>query len=85
MKNRSLLHQDTPTRYRTIVADPPWHYGRKFNGFSGGKVKGYHGETADLPYATMSVEQIAGLPVSDLAGDAAHLYLWTTQKHLWDA
>lgn len=71
-------------RYRTIVADPPWEYG-KFNGFSGGKVKGYHGEVSDLPYATLSVGEIAALSVSQMAADSAHLYLWTTQRYLWDA
>jgi N6-adenosine-specific RNA methylase IME4 len=71
--------------YRTIVADPPWHYGRKFNTFSTGRVKGPHGEASDVPYSTMTVEEIAGLPVDELADEAAHLYLWTTQKHLWDA
>jgi N6-adenosine-specific RNA methylase IME4 len=71
--------------YRTIVADPPWHYGRKFNGFSGGQFDGGQGHLNDLPYPTLSVQQIAALPVSALADDAAHLYLWTTQKYLWDA
>ena len=72
-------------RYRTIVADPPWPYGRNWNGFSGGRVKGPHGSSAPLPYAEMSVEAIRSLPVSDFAADGAHLYLWTTQKFLWDA
>jgi N6-adenosine-specific RNA methylase IME4 len=72
-------------RYRTIVADPPWHYG-KFNTFSGGKVRSprYH-DPRDLPYATLTVDEIAELPVDALAADAAHLYLWTTQRYLWDA
>lgn len=30
----------------------------------------------------MTVEDIAALPVTDLAEDNAHLYLWTTQRHL---
>lgn len=74
------------TRYRTIVADPPWHYGRKFNGFSGGKVRSpRHGTPRDLPYRTMTVDEVAALPVGTLAESAAHLYLWTTQKFLWEA
>ncbi len=38
-----------------------------------------------LPYGTMTVEQIAALPVGEMADRDAHLYLWTTQRYLWDA
>jgi len=38
-----------------------------------------------LTYGTMSVEEIKALPVLDLADRDAHLYLWTTQRYLWDA
>jgi N6-adenosine-specific RNA methylase IME4 len=38
-----------------------------------------------LPYSTLSVEEIAALPVRELAEDGAHLYLWTTQRFLLDA
>ena len=38
-----------------------------------------------MPYATLSVAQIAALPVRDLADDASHLYLWTTTRYLRDA
>lgn len=37
-----------------------------------------------LSYPTMTVEQIAALPVSDLAADDCHLYLWTTNRYLPD-
>lgn len=74
--------------YATIVADPPWKYG-KFNGFSNFgsvPVKGREmPSTVGLPYPTMTVDEICALPVSDLADDQAHLYLWTTQKYLWEA
>jgi N6-adenosine-specific RNA methylase IME4 len=37
-------------------------------------------------YPTMTLEQLAALPVRDLAhDDGCHLYLWTTQKFLPDA
>jgi N6-adenosine-specific RNA methylase IME4 len=70
-------------RYRTIVADPPWHYDRTgltFKDAVSGEFTG-HG----LPYRTMTVEQIAALPVASLAEPDAHLYLWTTQRYLWGA
>lgn len=67
-------------KYRTIVADPPWEYdswpigrGAKF------------GQRLPIPYPTMSLEEIAGIPVRELAEKDAHLYLWTTQRYLDDA
>jgi N6-adenosine-specific RNA methylase IME4 len=75
--------------YRTIVADPPWHYGREWNGFSSGKDTLQGGKSAEgttaLPYATLSLEAVKALPVRALAAPEAHLYLWTTQRFLWDA
>lgn len=38
-----------------------------------------------LSYPTLDVSKIAALPVAELAEANAHLYLWTTQRYLWDA
>lgn len=38
-----------------------------------------------LDYPTLTVAEIAALPVRQLANADAHLYLWTTQRYLWDA
>lgn len=38
-----------------------------------------------LSYPTLTVEEITALPVAMLAASDAHLYLWTTQRYLWDA
>ena len=70
------------TRYRTIVADPPWAYDEPNAHF----VKRDGG--ALLPYPSMTLAEIAALPVremSDNVGDDAHLYLWTTSRYLPDA
>jgi N6-adenosine-specific RNA methylase IME4 len=67
------------TRYRTVVADPPWdvdwHMGR------GEGRSGHDG----LPYDPMTFEDICSLPVAELAESSAHLWLWTTANFLWDA
>jgi N6-adenosine-specific RNA methylase IME4 len=77
-------------RYRTIVADPPWHY----DGFAGSIGYGGHFagqderaavEVKPLPYASMSLEQIAALPISGLADRDCWLFLWTTNRYLFDA
>ena len=71
-------------KYRTIVADPPWEYlswpvGRTPAGAE------HDGRRTAIGYPTMAVDEIAALPVSEMAEDDAHLYLWTTNRYLWVA
>lgn len=42
-------------------------------------------DEVDMPYTTMSLEDITDLPVGDLAERGSWLYLWTTNRHLWTA
>ena len=67
-----------PQRYRTIVADPPWEVGR-------GPEWASNGPSRPLTYPTMTVEEIAALPVAGLAERRAHLYLWTVNAFVEDA
>lgn len=60
--------------FRVVVADPPWQYD---DTATRGAVE-HH-------YASMTVAAICELPVRDLADEAAHLYLWTTNSHLPEA
>lgn len=64
-------------KYRTIVADPPWEVGRVLGW-------GATSESAPLPYPTMTVEDIAALPVADFADKDAHLYVWTINAYIED-
>lgn len=66
--------------YRTIVADPPWHYDERVIEYGRGVPR-----SAPMPYSTMTNDDIAALSVVDLAAPGAHLYLWTTNQHLWAA
>lgn len=61
--------------YRTIVADPPWQYQKDTS-------DGCKPGTAERHYPTMSMRDIAALPVAPLAEDNAHLYLWVTNPRL---
>lgn len=56
-------------RFSTILADPPWRFTNRT-----GKVAPEHHRLSR--YGTMSLEEIKNLPVSDVAADPAHLYLW---------
>lgn len=68
-------------RYATVVADPPWEYADGTGVNPRAHIFG-SSIARPLPYPTMSHEDIAALPVSELADADAHLYCWTTQKHL---
>ena len=70
--------------YSTIVADPPWAYDEGWPMSNGQAQRGNTGRRP-LGYSTMTVEQVAALPVADLAAKDAHLYLWTTNRYLQDA
>ena len=65
--------------YSTIVADPPW----KYNATKGLPTRGYKPSTAEAHYSTMSMRDLAALPVADLAADDAHLYMWVTNPRLF--
>lgn len=56
-------------RYRTIVADPPWRFMNRT-----GKVAPEHQRLAR--YETMTVHEIAALPVAEMVEESAHCYLW---------
>lgn len=58
-----------PGGFKTILADPPWRFANRT-----GKVAPEH-RRLDR-YSTMTLEDIKNLPVSEVAADNAHLYLW---------
>lgn len=56
-------------RYRTALADPPWRFSNRT-----GKMAPEHRRLSR--YGTMSVDEIASLPISQFMAETAHLYLW---------
>jgi N6-adenosine-specific RNA methylase IME4 len=60
--------------YQCILADPPYH----FDTYSS---KG-QGRSPSQHYSTMTVPEIAALPVGDLAASDAWLFLWVSFPHL---
>jgi N6-adenosine-specific RNA methylase IME4 len=66
--------------FNVIVADPPWLYQKNPGVKSGGEgVVGY----AEREYPTMTNEDIAALPIRDLAAKDAHLFMWVTNPGLY--
>ncbi|MCX6377170.1 MAG: MT-A70 family methyltransferase [Armatimonadetes bacterium] len=58
-----------PTCFGTILADPPWRFANRT-----GKMAPEHRRLRR--YTTMTVDEIAELPVARIATTNAHLYLW---------
>ena len=56
-------------RFGTVLADPPWRFANRT-----GKVAPEHRRLSR--YGTLSLEEIAALPVTDYAAERAHCYLW---------
>lgn len=67
--------------YATIVADPPWPHDHQPTGIQRGE-RGGRPKVRFLPYSTMTVDEIAALPVDDLSAAGSHLYLWATNHYL---
>jgi len=67
-----LTEPGAPTKYRTILADPPWDIQQK-----GGRGASRH-------YNLMGLDRIKNMPIADLVDDNAHLWLWVTNATLRD-
>ena len=65
----ALLAATGGGRFASVLADPPWQFQNKT-----GKVAPEHRRLSR--YATLTLEEIKGLPVAEVAADVAHLYLW---------
>lgn len=56
-------------KFRTVLADPPWQFQNRT-----GKMAPEHKRLNR--YATMTLDDILALPVSQALEDTAHMYLW---------
>ncbi len=56
-------------QYGTVLADPPWQFNNRT-----GKMAPEHKRLTR--YCTLSLAEIAGLPVSGVTAEDSHLYLW---------
>lgn len=65
----------TPGGFRCIVADPPWH----FRARTALQMSNWTSRRdAEKHYSVMGVDDIAALPVREVAAKDAHLFLWIT-------
>lgn len=64
---------DSGQTFNTVYADPPWAYGNQ----------GTRAST-DNHYKTMSIDEIASLPINQIVSENAHLHIWTTNGFLFE-
>ncbi|MBP3237793.1 MAG: S-adenosylmethionine-binding protein [Lachnospiraceae bacterium] len=74
---KNLLNFTNGKKYNTIYADPPWQFQNRT-----GKVAPENKKLNRYP--TMTLDEIKELPVSEIADDKAHLYLWIPNAMLPD-
>ena len=72
-----LLRFVGQSRFATVLADPPWQFVNRT-----GKIAPEHRRLSR--YGTMSLEEIAELPVGKITKPTAHLYLWVPNALLPD-
>lgn len=73
----NLLEFCGEQKYSTIYADPPWRFQNRT-----GKVAPEHKRLTR--YETMDLDEIKALPVSEIAAEKSHLYLWVPNALLPD-
>ncbi len=73
-----LLKSLNARRFGTILVDPPWRFDNRT-----GKMAPEHKRLHR--YRTMSFDEIAAMPVGEIAAPQSHLYLWSPNALLAEA
>ena len=72
VSNLNILIEEG-AKFKTILADPPWSYSNKATRSASNK-----------HYKTMTLDDMASLPIAALADNQSHLHLWTTNAFIFD-
>jgi N6-adenosine-specific RNA methylase IME4 len=72
------------TRYKTIVADPPWRYSGSGPASSKQHRPNSYGASPSSHerYGSMSIKELSDMPIRRMSEDKAHLYLWVTNAFI---
>lgn len=72
-----MIFENFPNeKYDIIVIDPPWNYKNPF--------KCWNQQAKKWPYKTLSLDNIQSLPIESLCHDSTYIFLWTTQKYIFE-
>jgi len=75
----SNVTKDQQCKVRTLLIDPPYELSLT------SKYRIRKHRALDLPYDTMSFEELKKLPIQEYAEIGCHLWLWTTNQNLKQA
>ena len=75
--NSDLMNFIGARKFSTVLADPPWQFCNRT-----GKIAPEHKRLSR--YRTMTLDEIAALPVPQIVAPTAHLYLWCPNALLPD-
>jgi len=64
-------------KYDLIVIDPPWNLRKLSHDTRPNQI--------DFPYETMTLDDIKAMDIKSLAKDQCWLFMWTTQKYLFES
>ena len=69
-------------QFATVVVDPPWPIDGKSMGYWGDRIKGKHNvlEAPELAYQTMTVNEIAAIPIQSVLAADAFVFVFTINK-----
>jgi len=74
-----------PGRYSVIACDPPWRYANWSMSEQAKRDEKWARRNGRSPYPVMNTEDIAALPVADIAAKNAILFMWVTDPKLQEA
>lgn len=78
-------------KYQVVLADPPWDQKRgrnlsKYKIVDGKQIwNSEFSKSTDLPYPTMSLDDIKSMPIKSITSPNSFLFIWVTNKYLLDA
>lgn len=75
--NRTINDGVGMKKYQIIVIDPPWQVKKIQNKQRPNQV--------EMDYPMMSIDDIKKMPIKGIADENCWLFLWTTQKYLWES
>jgi N6-adenosine-specific RNA methylase IME4 len=74
-----------PGKYNIILADPPWRYANWTMGEQAKYDEAWAKRNGRSPYPVMTSDDIAQIPVADIAARDSILLMWVTDPKLFDS
>lgn len=77
-----MMFEELSPPYATIVADPPWPYDTSVAGRAAIQHNPAMRHVHEMGFTPMPMDDLKAMPVTGLAAENAHLYLWVTNSFM---